>query len=154
MKQPGQVFAKMAMMMDKCIYPVSAESISNTELLAFGFRTFRKILQESRETCFQFMMDMCNCLQQYMEQVDYLTLQNASFRLINYLLQQSPENHDANTSYEVKLKAPKSIIASCLSIQPETFSRILRNLKNQNLIKVNGKTIVLLNIRQLRKATA
>jgi len=152
-KQPGQVFAESIVMLDKCVYPVSADAMTNTELLAFEFSTFRDVLEESRETCFQFMADMSRGLQQYLDQIDYLTFQNASFRLVNYLLQQVPPAHAQEKSCEIKLAATKSIIASWLAIQPETFSRILRNLKSRNLIKVNGNVITLLDVGRLREFT-
>lgn len=153
-KQPGQIFAETVLMLDKCIYPLNAEALTNTELLAFEFSTFKKLLEESKDTCFQFMADMSRSLYQYLDQVDYLTLQNASFRLVNYLLQQVPEEHGLDKCYEIKLPTSKSIIASCLSIQPETFSRILRSLKSRDLIKVNGKTITLLDVNRLKEMAA
>ena len=100
------------------------------------------------------MSNMSHCLHQYMDQVDYLTLQNASFRLINYLLKQIPDDYQSNESYLIQLPTTKNIIASCLSIQPETFSRILRTLKNRNLIDVNGKSITIPNVNQLKKMAA
>lgn len=153
-KHPGQTFAETVLMLDKCVYPLNAEALTNTELLAFDFHTFKHILEESRETCFQLMSDMSKSLQQYLDQVDYLTLQNASYRLVNYLLQQIPEDHEPDKSCDIRLCTSKSIIASCLSIQPETFSRILRSLKSRGLIKVNGKTITLLDVNRLKEMAA
>lgn len=152
--QPGQVFAECILFLDKGRYPLGAEALSNTELLAFDFKTFRSVLEESRDTCFQLMSDMSLCLHQYLDQVDYLTLQNASFRLINYLLKQVPDDHKTSEACVIQLTTSKSIIASCLSIQPETFSRILRTLKNRNLIDVNGKTITIHNIEELKANAA
>ncbi len=153
-KQPGQLFAETVLMLDECVYPLSANALTNTELLTFDFRTFKSILEESKETCFQLMADMSRSLQHYLDQVDYLTLQNASYRLVSYLLKQVPSDHVLDKSYEINLSTSKSIIASCLSIQPETFSRILRSLKNSGLIKVNGKKITILNLSQLKEMTA
>ena len=152
--QPGQIFAECVLFLDKGVYPIGAEALLNTELLSFDFKTFRSVLEESKDTCFQLMSDMSLCLHQYLDQVDYLTLQNASFRLINYLLQQIPEDHQPDESYVIQLTTSKSIIASWLSIQPETFSRILRTLKNRQLIEVNGKSITIHNVDQLRDMAA
>lgn len=49
--------------------------------------------------------------------------------------------HNNNVITEVReiyLDAPKNIIASRLSIQPETCSRILARLKKQGFIRVEG----------------
>ena len=40
--------------------------------------------------------------------------------------------------YEIELAAPKHVIASRLSIQPESFSRILRNMQKDGLITRNN----------------
>ncbi|MDH5473461.1 MAG: Crp/Fnr family transcriptional regulator [Gammaproteobacteria bacterium] len=152
--QPGQIFAESVLFLPKGKYPLGAEAILNTELLAFDFQTFRSVLEESNNTCFQLMSDMSLCLHQYLDQVDYLTLQNASFRLVNYLLQQVPDDHQVNDACIIQLPTSKSIIASCLSIQPETFSRILRTLKNRKLIDVNGKVITIHNVNKLKTVAA
>ncbi|MCW8910532.1 MAG: Crp/Fnr family transcriptional regulator [Gammaproteobacteria bacterium] len=152
--QPGQIFAESVLFLNKGKYPIGAEALLNTELLSFDFKTFRSVLEESKDTCFQLMSDMSQCLHQYLDQVDYLTLQNASFRLINYLLQQVPEDHQPDKSYVIQLTTSKSVIASWLSIQPETFSRILRTLKNRKLIDVNGKSITVHNVNQLKDMAA
>lgn len=152
--QPGQLFAECYLFLEKGKYPYGAEALSSTGLIAFDYKTFKNVLAESKEACFQLMSDMSLCLQQYLDQVDYLTLQNASFRLINYLLQQVPDDHHSDETYVIHLTTTKTIIASCLSIKPETFSRILRSLKNRKLIEVNGKVITIHNVNQLKKVAA
>ncbi|MCK7468153.1 MAG: helix-turn-helix domain-containing protein [Desulfosudis oleivorans] len=51
---------------------------------------------------------------------------------------------------DVELTTPKSALASRLAIQPETFSRILAKLRDQNLISVDGPHIMLRNLAGLR----
>jgi CRP-like cAMP-binding protein len=152
--QPGCTFAESVLFLDQCCYQLSAEALSEAELLAFDFSTFRKLLDDSRETCFQLMADMSRCLHQHLNEIDYLTLQNATFRLVHYLLQQIPVENADDNAVEIKLNISKSIIASCLSIQPETFSRILRSLRKRELIEVNGKAITLLDVEQIRSFAA
>lgn len=152
--QPGCTFAESVLFLDQCCYQLSAEALTDAELLAFDFSTFRKLLEDSRETCFQLMADMSRCLHQHLNEIDYLTLQNATFRLVHYLLRQIPEDQTDENSVEIKLNISKSIIASCLSIQPETFSRILKNLRKRELIEVNGKSITLLDVEQIRSYAA
>ncbi|MCW9013794.1 MAG: Crp/Fnr family transcriptional regulator [Gammaproteobacteria bacterium] len=153
-KQPGDIFAEAVLFLDTREYPLSAAALVNTEILAFDFMTFKSVLEESRETCFQLMANMSKGLHQNLNQVDYLTLQNATFRLVNYLLQQIPADQQTAESYRFELSTSKSIIASCLSIQPETFSRILRSLKTRELIMVKGKSITLMDIAGLKAMIA
>lgn len=149
-KHANEFFVESVLFLDSREYPISAAALSDVELLAFDFNTFKEVLEESRETCFELMSNMSRYLRENINQVDNLTLQNATFRLVNYLLQQIPVEHQLDDSFQIELKTSKSIIASCLSIQPETFSRILRGLKNRQLIEVKGKLITLLDIDGLR----
>jgi len=48
------------------------------------------------------------------------------------------------------LDIPKNILASRLSIQPETLSRILKNLVSAGIIRVEGKVIKIQDINKLR----
>ncbi len=149
--QPGQVIAENVLFLETGRYPYSAHALVNTELLAFNFDTFMALLNESRETCFKLLSSMSMSLHQVLDQVDYLTLQNARIRLISYLLRQIPMDQKDDNSCAIRLTAPKSVIASWLSIKPETLSRLLGTLKAGGLIKVKGKTILLNNIDKLKE---
>jgi CRP-like cAMP-binding protein len=81
-------------------------------------------------------------------QIESLTLQNATYRLVAYLLEQIPR--DVKTSPEVQLTTPKGVIASRLAIQPETLSRILAKLRSRELIEVHGNHITVRNVQALR----
>lgn len=152
--QPGQTFAEAVMFMEQRRYPLNAEALGKTELLAIDSSTFLKILEESKEACFRLLADMSMRLHNRLNEIDYLTLQNATFRMVHYLLQQVPKEHNDDEAIAIKLTTSKSIIASRLSIQPETFSRILKNLSKRGLIDVKGKTITLLDIDSLRNFEA
>ena len=148
--QEGQTFAEAVIFMEERCYPVNSESIGKSELLAFDSDTFLNILAESKGACFRLLSDMSKRLHQRLNEIDYLTLQNATFRLIHYLLQQIPADHEDDDVVEIKLTTSKSIVASRLSIQPETFSRILKKLGKRELVSVKGKVITLLDVEALR----
>ncbi|HKK14057.1 MAG TPA: Crp/Fnr family transcriptional regulator [Gammaproteobacteria bacterium] len=137
--QPGESFAEAIMFMDRQTYPVSADALTEAELFAFDSRIYRTLLRESVETCFQLMGAMSMRLRLRLNELNALTLQNATFRLAHYLLSRIPESGGAASTIE--LPAPKNIIASRLSIQPETLSRILHNLSRQKIITVQGRSI-------------
>jgi CRP-like cAMP-binding protein len=82
-------------------------------------------------------------------QIESLTLQNATYRLVAYLLEEIPR--DVRTSPEVQLTTPKGVIASRLAIQPETLSRILAKLRQGGLIEVHGNHITIRNVQALRE---
>ncbi len=146
--RPGQTFAEAVMFMKRQNFPVNAEAIEDSEVWSFENRCFLQILRESSDTCFRLMADMSQRLHSRLNEIDHLTLQNATYRLISYLLQEIDEK--TQTTADVHLGTPKSIIASRLSIQPETFSRILHNLSREGLISVEGKVIHVHDTGRLR----
>lgn len=150
--RPQETFAEAVMFMERCCYPVSAEAITFSVVLAFDNRSMMDLLRGSIETCFRLMANMGTRLHQQLEDIDELTLHNAAFRLVSFLLQQVPGG--VLESPEIQLNTPKHIIASRLSIQPETFSRILARLSRRRLIAVHGQNIVLQNISGLRSIIA
>ena len=146
---PGQTFAEAVMFMGtQGRYPVNAEAISDSHLFAFEQQAFLRQLSESEDIAFGILASMSRRLHMLVNQIDSLTLQNATYRLAMYLLEHVTDN--AKDSPDVQLTTPKGVIASRLAIKPETFSRILAKLKRYGLIDVHGNHIALLNLQGLR----
>jgi CRP-like cAMP-binding protein len=147
---PGQTFAEAVMFMgNPGSYPVNAEAVAETEVYAFDQSTFLGLLRESNEACFGLLGSMSRRLHMLINQIENLTLQNATYRLVGYLIEQIPPGSQAR---EVVLDTPKSVIASHLAIQPETLSRILAKLRKSGLIEVEGNHISVRDVPALRQA--
>lgn len=147
--RPGETFAEAVTFMSGRFYPVNCSALQDSRLLGFSNATFMELLRGSVDTCFRLMADMSQRLHRRLNEIDSLTLHNATYRLVSYLLSELPE--DVLESPEVVLTTPKHIIASRLSIKPETFSRILTKLSKDGLIVVRGNSIVLEDLPRLRK---
>jgi CRP-like cAMP-binding protein len=52
--------------------------------------------------------------------------------------------------YVVTLPAPKAVVASRLNVTPEHFSRILHDLAEAGLIKVDGREVTIFAAARLR----
>jgi CRP-like cAMP-binding protein len=59
-------------------------------------------------------------------------------RTVSYLLNQAPAD---NNCFELNIA--KSVIASRLSVKPETFSRILKNLHEQEIVSIEGRKVTI-----------
>jgi CRP-like cAMP-binding protein len=148
--QPGQTFAEAVMFMGpQGRYPVNAEAVNESRLYTFDQKTFLGLLRESSDACFGLLASMSRRLHMLVNQIESLTLQNATYRLVAYLLEQIPQG--VKTSPEVQLTTPKGVIASHLAIQPETLSRILAKLRQGGLIDVHGNHITVRDVQALRK---
>lgn len=145
---PVNTFAEAIMFSGMSVYPVTATALCTSELLCFDTATYSQILSMSPDACFGVMAQMSRRLHWYIAELDRLTLHNATFRVVDYLLDQIPST-DLGTS-EVKLNTAKHIIASRLSITPETLSRTLSKLSRDNMIELNEHSVTLKDIGQLR----
>jgi CRP-like cAMP-binding protein len=147
---PRQTFAEAIMFRPQQVYPVTAQAVGDTEVMSFENKVFLGILEQSFDTCKRVMCDMSLRLHKWLNEIDELTLQNATYRLVNYLLYQIPKNHQGGP-YEIHFEIPKHLIASRLSIKPETLSRILHQLTEEHLITVTGRTVTIHNVDKLRQ---
>ena len=145
---PGQAFAEAVMFMEGSRYPVNAKATINTELFFFDNTLFMKQLENSSSLCFSLMADMSARLKGLLNEISQLTIYNAKHRLISYLLGHISDLQDQPT---IRLTATKTMIASRLSITPETFSRILSRLKKDGLIKIEDEEITLLEPEKLKE---
>lgn len=148
--RPGDTFAEAVMFMGMHgRYPVDAEAVSEARLLAFGQKRFLSLLRASPEVCFGLLASMSRRLHMLVNQIESLTLQNATYRVVAYILEQLPDGVAA--APEIELTTPKSVIAARLGIQPETLSRTLARLRRAGLVDVDGNHVTLRDIDALRR---
>jgi len=150
--QPGQTFAEAALFLGSSKYPVTAVTLSPSIVVGFQAQPYMELLKSSNGLCISMMGKLSQRLHWMVNEVDRLTLHNATFRLVDYLLSQIPEDQsDDQQRTDLCLVAPKRVIASRLSIKPETLSRTLKDLEKQGLINLHGSQIELLDVEKLRQ---
>lgn len=144
--RPEQSFAEAVMFMDKRAYPVNAQALDAAQVLAFHANTFMAILRESPDTCFRLLGTLSMRLRHRLSDIDALSLQNAGLRVANFLLMLHNEQ-----GAHIELPVAKKTIAARLSIQPETFSRILHQLEQSGAIRIEGRGIAILKPELLQE---
>lgn len=149
--EPGQTFAETCMFSETECYPVNARATCDTDLFYFESETFKSQMHSSIDSCFSMMAIMSNHLKAQTQEIVELSIHDAQYRLVNYLLEKSCDQNDRFCQPIVKLSTTKSLLASRLSITPETFSRILARLKKGGLITIKEDVIVLIKPQNLRE---
>ena len=81
-------------------------------------------------------------------ELDRLTLHNAAFRVVAYLLEQLPNTQLATAV--VRLDIPKHVIASRLTITPETLSRTFATLSREGYLDMADNSVTVHDIEKLR----
>jgi CRP-like cAMP-binding protein len=146
--KPGEGFGEAIMFMEQCAYPVCAQAVLTSEVYAFPTAPFMEILRASSDARMRMMRVMSRRLLCQLTDIYGICSKSGAARLIQYLLDQLSDRTDAEPV--VHLNVPKYVIASRLSIQPETFSRILNQLQRKQLISVNRKEIRIHDIERLQ----
>ena len=132
-------FAEAVMFMEQPNYPISAEAINDSVLYRFTVRNYLELLSQSHELCFALLGDLSIRLRRMLNEIERLSLENGRFRVIHYL----DELLDRRDQNPIKLTLKKKVIASRLSITPETLSRIFRELIEEETISISGKWITI-----------
>jgi len=136
---PGRTFAETTLFMDEPGYPMSADAIGPGVVVSFSNKVLMEVLRESPTSCLRLMARFSMNLRQLLTEIDHLTLQNATCRLASFLV--SELHQEQREGSDIRLSVPKNVIASRLSIKPETLSRILHQLSEDGVLRVEGKII-------------
>lgn len=145
----GQTFAEALMFLNAPRYPVCASALAASELIAIDARDFAGMLRESVDTCFLLLGALSQRLRGLIGEIDDLTLHTATSRVARYLAAKMPPG-----AHTLELDVRKGVLASRLSVQPETFSRVIKSLSAQGVIRVQGHEISVLNPDALRTIAA
>lgn len=145
---PGQTFAEAVMFMNREEYPVTATAISPARVQTFQNQAFMEILRNNNDACIRLLSDVCTRLHNRLHEIENLTMKNATYRVVRYFLNEW-EAHP-NRQQRVSLPIQKQLLASRLSIKPETLSRILSALKDQGIVESHGKEVTIIDVERLK----
>jgi CRP-like cAMP-binding protein len=137
---PGQSFAEAYLFSGARAYPVTANAFKPSSLISLDGPHYRRVLEEQPKACLELLTSLSVRLNQRLNEIDTLTLGNASRRVVRYLCQEQEQGNG-----QIQLSVPKRMIASQLGIQPETFSRILHRLIDAGLIAMERRVIRVLD---------
>ena len=145
---PGNTFGEALMFLERPRYPVGAEALQDSEVISIDALDFTDMLRNSIDTCFVMLGSMSQRLRARLREIDDLSLHSATCRVAAYMARRVPAESD---SFE--LPVAKQIVASRLSVKPETFSRIIKSLSKSGVIQVAGNKITV-HDREALNATA
>ncbi|MCL2918897.1 Crp/Fnr family transcriptional regulator [Shewanella litorisediminis] len=131
--RPNHSFAEALIFNQEPFYPVSAQAVQACELVSFDAEAYLAILKQSPDACIAVMAAMSMRLHKDIQEIENLSLQNAENRLLMFLLRHSKPSGD--NSGMLTLDVPKRTLASRLSIQPETFSRLIKKMNSEGMIE-------------------
>ena len=140
MLERERLFAEAVMSMGGA-YPVYADALEDSRLIAFDSGSFRQLLLSRPTAAMAMLASMSRQLHTLVNDIDRISLQQGERRLARFLLS-LPSRQDYRGRVVV-LPTSKQAVASLLDIRPETLSRLLARFSQHCMITVDGLEIVL-----------
>jgi CRP-like cAMP-binding protein len=135
---PGNTFGEALMFLDRPHFPVGAQALQASEVVSIDATDFAAMLRESVDTCFVMMGAMSQRMRGLLHEIDDISLHSATCRVATYMLKHAPPCAET-----FQLPVAKQVVASRLSVTPETFSRIMRNLSDRGIIRLEGNRVTI-----------
>jgi len=134
---PGHSFAEALMFLGRPS-PVNAQALGDTQLLVLPRQAVLDAMAADPRLALRMLAGLSRRLHGLVSDVQAYALQSGVQRVIGYLLRDAGDDAGACT---VELPVSKATLASRLSLTPEYFSRVLRELEEAGLIAVDGRRI-------------
>jgi CRP/FNR family transcriptional regulator len=143
----GESFAEVALASERG-YPAEARALEATQVLLVRKEGILALLRRQPELALRMLGSMSSHLRALIGQLDDLTLKDVETRLANWLVKRCP-NLQSEQPVRIELALAKRVLAAELGTISETLSRTLAKFREQKLLIVKGKTIVVLSPAKL-----
>jgi len=138
----GESFAEVALATERG-YPADARALEPTQVLLVQKHGIVDLLKRRPELALRMLGSMSSHLRVLVVQLEDLTLKDVETRLANWLIKRCP-NPASDRAARIELTMTKRVLAAELGTVSETFSRTLAKFREQKLIAVKGKTVIVL----------
>lgn len=143
----GDSFAEIAVA-SPTGYPADARAQEATQVLLVHKDGMLDLLKRQPELALRMLASMSSHLRVLVGQIEDLTVRDVQTRLANWLLKRCPDPH-SQSPVRIELTATKRVLAAELGTISETLSRTLARFREQRLITVKGKTMIVLSPAKL-----
>ncbi len=144
----GHIFGETSIFEDD-IYPYSAEIVEKSTIIAIPLNNLKSEIETNNTLALNMLRSMARYRRRQDREIEHRTIQNASQRIGCFLLRLA--NQEEKGAIRINLPYDKTLLASRLGMQPETFSRALSKLRDQTGIEIKGATIKMQSLDQLMK---
>lgn len=132
-------------------FPAHAETLEASRILFFPRDSFIELLRSEPSLALNMLGILCQRLRLFTHLIEDLSLKEVPGRLAAYFLYLSNRSKNSDT---FDLDITKAQLASFLGTIPETLSRILSRMSQQQFIQMQGRKIRLLDRQALENLAA
>jgi CRP/FNR family transcriptional regulator len=137
----GDSFAEVALATERG-YPADARALEPSQVLLVQKHGMLDLVRRQPELALRMLGSMSSHLRVLVGQLEDLTLKDVETRLANWLIKRCP-NPQSRQPVRIELTMTKRVLAAELGTVSETFSRTLAKFREQNLLTVKGKTVII-----------
>lgn len=139
----GMLFAITA------VHNYTAKAIESSEVIMFPIDLYREMALSNTDITIDLLSQLAQLEQSSLETLESLSFKKSIDRVVRYLLCQVLKSCQRCNAPQFVLPASKRLIASQLSIQPETLSRVLNQMEREGLLLLEGRRICILDLDKL-----
>lgn len=149
--QRGDFLGEMAIL-DREIRSANVRAVEDAEMLVINKRDFEASLTSNPQIAFRIMETLCARLRDADKQIESLTFQNVSGRLVIALLDLA-EKHGVRTEKGIKIdmELTHQELSEMVGTAREVVSRILNDFRKTNCIEIEKHYITITDKEELKK---
>jgi len=151
--RPGQSFGEAVMFMQKP-YVLMAQALTDCQLLFIAKDVIFQEIRKDPDFCLRLIAGLSLRLHHLIKDLEIYSLCSGRERIVGYLLGEMADDEETPLAGRVEVCLPthKGTIASRLNLTQEHFSRVLHELADDGLIKVEGRRIIIPDVANLRSS--
>jgi CRP/FNR family cyclic AMP-dependent transcriptional regulator len=130
-------------------YPASAASVNDAKLLFISKEDFQSLCLKHPEIALKVLRIVGRRLRGLVGIIEELSFTTVRHRLISLLVRMAKEGNRTDEGVEITLAANQQELAAQMGTVRELISRNLSRLQAENLIRVEGRKIVITDLRAL-----
>ncbi len=142
---PGEPFGEVPVFHGQP-FPANAVALTKGKLLFFPRSEFTDLVHANPSIALNMLAMLSLRLRRFATQIEHLSLKEVPGRLASHLLYLCDEQKCTD---QVTLDIPKGQLASLLGTSPETLSRIFARMSEDNILRVKGKVIEIIDLSRL-----
>lgn len=129
-------------------YPANSMALEDdTRVILVPARQFRELLESDIQICIKMVSALAKRLRHLNHHIEDLTLKDVTKRVAGYIINEQKKSGDKDS---VSLSISKNDLAAYLGTIPETLSRTLKKLQDDDMIDVDGKVIKICDMDRLK----
>lgn len=129
-------------------FPASAQAMADSKLLFFPRKEFRALIKKKPDLALSMLSSLSMRIRHVTFQLESIALKEVPGRLAAYLLYLQEQQKNKR---ELELDISRGELASFLGTIPETLSRIMARLEEERLVRVQKRTLEILDMERLEE---